>query len=672
MSKANKWKTRLRELLEVGNSEIVIVYDHDDILAEESIMQFLQDSVLFYVELIDTIQYRFAFETKYRSEIQHDNKRLLLRIGSSREAALVIPFDLTSKSSCVDLRLDCLFENLDISVLRQLDINLLDKLNMSIELFPRQKLGRDATKDFILKYVFEVDADLINNDLDLLRLLLRLHYNETMIPKLIGDRFIDLLRSKHLISSLNLPNVLYDKQVFFDFLQSQWGIYLNSRKLQTLKESNDSVKDLNYEAAMQIPFEHQDVRIYIDNYFQEGKLKAITNPGIDLISNSWIACGIKQNTIDDIYLQINSRLVDLQRHEPNDSFQYKAWLEFAKKYAEVTSIMHTCSNPVQIQQLKTIGEDANRKFYTWLSGHYASLGSLPAMNPVMVHHIPKKIAYDREKERNKKNALIVIDGLSYDQWITVRDTIGMSKNEYCLSESAAFAWIPTTTSISRQAIFSGMQPLFFEKTISHTNNEQALWQRFWENNGLSNRNVSYLRGLGDGNPIEALNAQLDIRQSQILGLVVDKVDKIMHGMQLGSKGMHNQIAQWCQTGYLQSLIDYLLENDFTVWITSDHGNIECVGEGNPKEGVISESRGARVRIYPTESLRDITATKFTSAHIWEPIGLPNNFYPLVSSYKGAFYQTGETVVAHGGVSIEEVIVPFIKITRRKCDKKPIE
>jgi hypothetical protein len=61
------------------------------------------------------------------------------------------------------------------------------------------------------------------------------------------------------------------------------------------------------------------------------------------------------------------------------------------------------------------------------------------------------------------------------------------------------------------------------------------------------------------------------------GLVVDKVDKIMHGAQLGAPGMHNQIAQWVGTGFLDGLFQYLLELDFQIWLTSDHGNIECRG-----------------------------------------------------------------------------------------------
>jgi len=672
MSLTQYWYKNLVERISDNDTKLVIVIDPDNVLSNEKTIQELTDKNYIIHEYTDSIEFRYAMVTHYESQISKGICKLLIHVSDINQNISNISYDILINAQIVSLSLEEVFENLSLKVVKCMDTAYYDKLYNSIRLYHPDKLGENPSKDFILKYVFEIDANLINTDLDLLRLLLRLHYNETQIPKLIGNRFVDQLRGKHLIMGLDLNNVLYDKKVFFDFLQLQWGFYVNLLKPKTDIESNDNVKEPNYQDAMKIPFEHQDVRIFIDNYFQEGKLKAIANPGIELIPNSWITCGIKQNTIDDLELQINSRLVDLQRHKPNDNFQYKSWLEFAKKYAEVTSIMQTCSNTLQIKQLKTSGEEANSIFFTWLSDHYSSLANLPSINPVMVHHIPKKIAYEREKDCNKKNALIVIDGLSYDQWITVRDTIGMSKKDYSLTETAIFAWIPTTTSISRQAIFSGMQPLFFEKSIYHTNNEQPLWQKFWEDNGVSNKNVSYMRGMGDGNPIEILNSQLDIRQCQILGLVVDKVDKIMHGMQLGSTGMYNQIAQWIKTGYLQSLIDYLVENDFTVWITSDHGNIECVGEGNPKEGTIAESRGARVRIYPTERLRDITATKFSSTHLWEPIGLPNNIYPLFSSYKRAFCQTGETVVAHGGVSIEEVIVPFIKITRRKCDKKPIE
>jgi hypothetical protein len=168
-----------------------------------------------------------------------------------------------------------------------------------------------------------------------------------------------------------------------------------------------------------------------------------------------------------------------------------------------------------------------------------------------------------------------------------------------------------------------------------------------------------------GDVSETLDAALISPKTRVAGLVVDTVDRIMHGMQLGSAGMHNQIAQWCEDGFLGSLIGALLDKGFDVWLTADHGNIECRGMGRPGEGVIAEIRGERVRIYPTPELRDQTAAAFSFARKWNPIGLPAETFPLVAQGAGAFGTPGETLVGHGGVAIEEVVVPLIRFERRE-------
>jgi hypothetical protein len=54
---------------------------------------------------------------------------------------------------------------------------------------------------------------------------------------------------------------------------------------------------------------------------------------------------------------------------------------------------------------------------------------------------------------------------------------------------------------------------------------------------------------------------------RVVGLVVDKVDRIMHGMELGAAGMHNQVRQWTTQGYMAQLLDLLLDHGFQVTIT---------------------------------------------------------------------------------------------------------
>ena len=72
-----------------------------------------------------------------------------------------------------------------------------------------------------------------------------------------------------------------------------------------------------------------------------------------------------------------------------------------------------------------------------------------------------------------------------------------------------------------------------------------------------------------------------------------------------------------------------------------------------------------MRIYPTQALCESAAANLPDSHIWKPVGLPPGQYPLLAGRDTAFTQMGATLVGHGGVSLEEVIVPFIQIERKR-------
>src|SRR5690606_33596658 len=129
--------------------------------------------------------------------------------------------------------------------------------------------------------------------------------------------------------------------------------------------------------------------------------------------------------------------------------------------------------------------EVNETFARWLDGHYASLINLPPSNPVMVHPVARRIARELERSKKARAALVVVDGLALDQWITVRRGIEERDRALLIHESAIFAWIPTLTSISRQAIFAGRPPLYFPASIHSTNAEGNLWRKLWEDAGFS-------------------------------------------------------------------------------------------------------------------------------------------------------------------------------------------
>ena len=187
--------------------------------------------------------------------------------------------------------------------------------------------------------------------------------------------------------------------------------------------------------------------------------------------------------------------------------------------------------------------------------------------------------------------------------------------------------------------------------------------QFWADQGLALQEVLYYKGLGD-KALEEVDEMLSRPKLRVAGLIIDKVDKIMHGMEMGSAGMHNQVRQWGQQGYLSKLLDLLFDKGFKVCLTSDHGNIEAIGCGRPSEGSMADLRGERVRIYPDTLLRTQIKQKYPNSLEWEPIGLPKECLALLAPPRQAFIQDNQRTVSHGGICIEEIIVPLIHIGRR--------
>ena len=172
----------------------------------------------------------------------------------------------------------------------------------------------------------------------------------------------------------------------------------------------------------------------------------------------------------------------------------------------------------------------------------------------------------------------------------------------------------------------------------------------------------YIKGLGDGS-LDDVSEALSHPKARVAGLIVDKVDRIMHGMEMGTTGMHNQVAQWASQPYLDALLNLVLGRGFRVYLTSDHGNLEAVGCGRPAEGAAADLRGERVRVYPDAGLRRKVKERFPLALEWGTVGLPADYLALLAPARQAFVQEKQRTVCHGGISIDELIVPLVQIER---------
>lgn len=650
----NDWREYILSKFSSGVSKSTLVSDPDCLITEEIVYQKLSQQGFSIVEFENPIEFRYLYESKYRNNWDKgDASEIIIRIGTVG-VSHSIPYDIISRSRQLELSLTDLFPNLSYNVISELEPRFYDDLFEAYIEHSSERLSENSTKDFILRHVFGIAPELIKKVPDLLKVLLNRHYRKIVISENIDVRFIQLLRKNKVFGSWPLESIVGDRHSFFSFLQDCWPDYLRSISgTQSRKSMGET-----------IPFGHDDIRVYIDNLFIEGYLEPVSNDYGKNLSQTWVKVGL----IDGDHKQEPGRVSELasrvKESIPCKTSRYQDWIEYSLKYAHLLSQhFEYCNNDSCLKtQIDEIRTRSNAQFLNWTMDRYSGLHNLPSISPVMVHHISRFMARQVRSDNSLKHALIVIDGLSLDQWFTIRRILKKQDSNITFEENAVFAWIPTLTSVSRQAIFAGKAPMYFSDSISTTNKESELWQSFWKNNGISSRYVIYQKGI-DGNNFNEISSRIDFGNTKIAGFVLTKIDKIMHGMQLGTAGMHNMIRQWAEGGFLLKLFNELLSNGFSIVLTSDHGNIEASGCGRPMEGATADVRGERARIYSDEVLREEVQSRFENCISWSNSGLPEDYLPIVLGDTSAFIGEKQTTVAHGGVSIEEVIVPFITIER---------
>ena len=665
----SSWRDQILKEFTPKVARLTLVADPDGLLLEEGILEGIRERGFELIPFEDHIAFRYAYESKFRSRWdrgEHTDLVVVLRSQASDLSGL--PYDLLQAGRRLSFNLGDIFPNLSYPVVTALDRGDLDALYEAQKRHAPGQLGDNATKEFVLRHVFEIAPELVKQPSDLLRVLLRRHYRGQRIPADLDKRFIQLLRQNNAFDDWPLETLVSDREAFFAFLQERWPIFLDREAAKGTSGVCEDKKPygLSIEGPVELPFDHHDIRVYIDNLFVEGLLHSVPHEHADTLSRTWVGIGVRTAPIEDRSRRLGKLIDSLEASIPAEDAKHTDWFHFARGWAETILLANDQAEAISEptgERIKNLQAQVDAGFAGWLFKRYAGLVNLPPVPPVMLHHLPRFLARQMGEDRTAKIALIVVDGLALDQWLVVREALATKQPGLRFREQAVFAWIPSLTSVSRQATFAGKAPIFFPNSIQTTDKEPALWAQFWADQGLMPNEVVYLKGLGDGG-LENVSEALSHPKARVAGLVVDKVDKIMHGMEMGTAGMHNQVCQWAKQPYLNTLLDLLLDRGFRVYLTSDHGNLEAEGCGRPSEGAVADLRGERVRIYPDAALRGKVKERFPDALEWGTVGLPEDYLALLAPARRAFVQEKQRAVSHGGVSVEELIVPLIQIERR--------
>ena len=227
----SSWRNTILKEFVPNLSRLTLVSDPDCLLTEEKLAIELRNRGFDLIEFNDPIEFRYAYESKYRSIWDMGKQTdlvVILRLENTKLAAL--PYDLLQIGRKLSFSLGDIFPHLSYPIIEQIDRSLLDLLFDAQKKSSPDRMGDNASKDFILRHVFGVAAELISTDVELMRFLLRLHYGKLAIPSILTDRLVEVLNNSGNFNDWALSKVVTDAEHFFAFVQERWPIFLNSLK----------------------------------------------------------------------------------------------------------------------------------------------------------------------------------------------------------------------------------------------------------------------------------------------------------------------------------------------------------------------------------------------------------------------------------------------------------
>ncbi|MCI6074416.1 MAG: bifunctional response regulator/alkaline phosphatase family protein [Bacteroidales bacterium] len=292
-------------------------------------------------------------------------------------------------------------------------------------------------------------------------------------------------------------------------------------------------------------------------------------------------------------------------------------------------------------------------------------------------------------DRGEKVFLIVIDNFRYDQWRVLAQEIG---DLFDIDEEMYVSILPTATQYARNAIFSGLMPekiakMFPELWVDEDEEEgknlnegpliQTQIDRYRRHDTYSYYKIN--NTVGSERYIERLD---ELKDNSLNVLVVNFIDMLSHARtesKMVRELANNESAyrsitlSWFRHSILADLFRILSESPFQVVLTTDHGSIrvqkpvKIIGDRNTNTNLryklgrsLSYSAKELFAIHDPKAAF-LPAPNISTSYVFATgdsfFAYPNNYNYYVSYYKDTFQ--------HGGISMEEMLIPLVTMRGRK-------
>lgn len=368
----------------------------------------------------------------------------------------------------------------------------------------------------------------------------------------------------------------------------------------------------------------------------------------------------------------------------NDCRSFEDWVEVYKKLVhwdlelqksevlemeEVLAMQRTEAN-------RLFGRFIKENYLEWMSGHSENV-------PMNSSNIFKEKLFPIVKE-GEKCVVLLLDNLRYDQWrILYKEIIS---EYYTLEEEYIFSSIlPTATHYARNAMFAGLMPRDIGDIMPDfwVNDDEDEGKNLFEDKLLKRqverlapgKTLSYEKVLNMKQENQVHENLKQILENDVVFLVYNFIDILSHSrtenhtlreLAKDEKGYRDIVKSWFRNSQLLRTIKALSERKIKLIITTDHGSVKVnkyqVVQGFRETNTNLRYKQGKHLKYDPKKVFAVTDPKeaklpqvaVSARYIFalddDFLAYPNNLNHYVGYYKDTFQ--------HGGVSLEEMLVPF--------------